>query len=151
MIAIQQPTPEPQHYADAQIAALLDPSSKRDTVLITPGSAMPSVIPKGLHSGMTSRGFVITKDPAKIKIIHEGDEKAVGQALFGFDHDQSKGFDAAAVAHNAAGVPVAELATPMARLGEAVKAAGLLAPEVGGVSVKPRGQAVAERLHGLLG
>jgi hypothetical protein len=129
----------------------MDPSSKRDTVLITPGSAMPTSIPKGLHTGMTKRGFVITKDPAKIKIIHEGDEKAVGQALFGFDHDQSKDFDAGVVAHNAAGVPVAELATPNSKMTEAVKAAGLLAPTGGGVVVKPRGQIVAERVTGLLG
>mgnify|MGYP006266660979 CR=1 FL=1 len=145
------PTPEPSHYADAQIAAILDPSSKRDTVLITPGSAMPTNIPDGLHTGITSRGLVITKNKNKIQIIHEGDDKAVGQALFGYDHDQNNDAEHAVVAKNKAGVPVAELASSSDDLPNAVKAAGLLAPDSGSVSVKPRKQAVAERVASLLG
>jgi hypothetical protein len=104
------PTPEPQRYADAQLMALLDPSSKRDTILITPGSPMPSRIPDGLTVARTSRGIVITSDPAKVKVIDQGSERDVGMALFGYAHDQSKGFDNVAVAMDRAGTPVAELA-----------------------------------------
>jgi len=59
------PTPEPQAYIDAQVASIMDPQSARDTVLVTPGSPMPSAIPQGLTVAKTSRGVVITKNPAK--------------------------------------------------------------------------------------
>ena len=104
------PTPEPQGYADAQLMALLDPSSQRDTILITPGSPMPSRIPDGLTVAQTSRGIVITSDPSKVKIIDQGSERDVGMALFGYAYDQANGFDNVAVARDRAGTPVAELA-----------------------------------------
>jgi len=43
------PTAEPQRYIDAQVASIADPISARDTVLVTPGSPMPSAIPKNLY------------------------------------------------------------------------------------------------------
>lgn len=148
-----QPTPEPQAYIDAQMAALLDPSSARDTVLVTPGSPMPSSIPDGLHVVQTRRGVVITKDPRKAAVIHHGNEKAVGEALFGYAHDQRKGGQHAVVATDRAGVPVAELATPdhAGEIMKALRAASLLAPDGGAVSVQPKQTAIARRLGGLLG
>lgn len=148
------PTPEPRQYVDAQIAAMLDPSSARDTVLITPGSPMPSRIPPGAVVAQTKRGTVITTNPAKIGVIDSGDEEQVGLALFGYGFNQMNGgADMAAIATNAAGIPVAELATS-SQPGEMVKAlnaAGLLAPDGGNVTMKPRKDAALQRLVGLLG
>lgn len=146
----RNPTPEPQLYADAQLMALLDPSSKRDTILITPGSAMPSRIPDGLTVAQTSRGVVITSNPAKVKIIDQGSERDVGMALFGYAHDQAKGFDNVAVAINQAGIPVAELAIKPGQEKQAMRAASLLAPDTGSTNMMSRGDVVNTRLRGLL-
>ena len=146
----RNPTPEPQRYADAQLMALLDPSSKRDTILITPGSAMPSRIPDGLTVAQTSRGIVITSDPSKVKIIDQGSERDVGMALFGYAHDQAKGFDNVAVAINQAGIPVAELAIKPGQEKQAMRAASLLAPDTGSTNMMSRGDVVNTRLRGLL-
>jgi hypothetical protein len=144
------PTPEPQRYADAQIMALLDPSSKRDTILITPGSPMPSRIPDGLTVARTSRGIVITSDPSKVKIIDQGSERDVGMALFGYAHDQAKGFDNVAVAMDRNRTPVAELAIKPGQEKRAMRAASLLAPDTGSTNMMSRGDVVNTRLRGLL-
>jgi hypothetical protein len=146
----RNPTPEPQRYADAQLMALLDPSSKRDTILITPGSPMPSRIPDGLTVAQTSRGIVITSDPSKVKIIDQGSERDVGMALFGYAHDQAKGFDNVAVAMDRAGTPVAELAIKPGQERMAMRAASLLAPDTGLTNMMSRGDVVNTRLRGLL-
>ena len=146
----RNPTPEPQRYADAQLMALLDPSSKRDTILITPGSPMPSRIPDGLTVAQTSRGIVITSDPSKVKIIDQGSERDVGMALFGYAHDQSKGFDNVAVAMDRSGIPVAELAIKPGQERRAMRAASLLAPDTGSTNMMSRGDVVNTRLRGLL-
>ena len=144
------PTPEPQRYADAQLMALLDPSSNRDTILITPGSPMPSRIPDGLTVARTSRGIVITSDPSKVKIIDQGSERDVGMALFGYAHDQAKGFDNVAVAMDRSGTPVAELAIKPGQERRAMMAASLLAPSTGSTNMMSRGDVVKSRLKGLL-
>jgi hypothetical protein len=146
----QNPTPEPQRYVDAQLMALLDPSSKRDTILITPGSPMPSRIPDGLTVAQTSRGIVITSDPAKVRIIDKGSEKDVGMALFGYAHDQTKGFDNVAVAMDRNRIPVAELAINPGQERQAMRAASLLAPDTGSTNMMSRGDVVNTRLRGLL-
>ena len=146
----RNPTPEPQRYADAQLMALLDPSSKRDTILITPGSPMPSRIPDGLTAARTTRGGVITGNATKVKIIDQGSERDVGMALFGYAHDQTKGFDNVAVAINQAGIPVAELAIKPGQERQAMRAASLLAPDTGSTNMMSRGDVVNTRLKGLL-
>ena len=144
------PTPEPQSYANAQLMALLDPSSRRDTILITPGSPMPSRIPDGLTVAQTSRGIVITSDPSKVRIIDQGSERDVGMALFGYSYDQSKGFDNVAVAMDRSGIPVAELAIKPGQERRAMRAASLLAPDTGSTNMMSRGDVVNTRLKGLL-
>jgi hypothetical protein len=144
------PTPEPQRYADAQLMALLDPSSKRDTILITPGSPMPLRIPDGLTVAQTSRGIVITSNPSKVRIIDQGSEKDVGMALFGYAYDQAKGFDNVAVAMDRNRTPVAELAIKPGQERRAMRAASLLAPDTGSTNMMSRGDVVNTRLRGLL-
>lgn len=144
------PTPEPQAYANAQVAAILDPQSGRDTVLITPGSAMPSVIPQGLTVAQTRRGMVITTDPAKVQMIDQGSEEDVGRALFGYGYDQSQGFDSVGVATDQQGVPVAEVAS---RPGDESNVMGLmkmLAPTGGAAKMMPRTAVVDQRVRGLM-
>lgn len=144
------PTPEPQRYVDAQLAALLDPQSKRDTILITPGSPMPSSIPDGLTVAQTSRGVVITSNPKKVKIIDQGSERDVGMALFGYAYDQAKGFDQVAVAMDRNGTPVAELAIKPGQEQKAMRAASKLMPQNGLLDMIGRSDAVNNRVQGLL-
>jgi hypothetical protein len=144
------PTPEPQAYANAQVAALLDPSSSRDTVLITPGSAMPTAIPEGLTVAQTSRGIVITTDPAKVEMIDQGSEEDVGRALFGYGYDQANGFDTVGVATDAAGVPVAEVATRPGDEGAVISLMEMLTPQGGTAKMVPRMDVVGQRVRGLM-
>jgi hypothetical protein len=144
------PTPEPQAYANAQVAALLDPSSSRDTVLITPGSAMPTAIPEGLTVAQTSRGVVITTDPRKVQVIDQGSEEDVGRALFGYGYDQSQGFDTVGVATDAAGVPVAEVATRPGDESAVISLMEMLAPQGGTAKMVPRMDVVGQRVRGLM-
>jgi hypothetical protein len=145
------PTPEPQAYADAQVAAILDPQSGRDTVLITPGSAMPTNIPQGLTVAQTRRGIVITTDPAKVEMIDRGTEEDVGRALFGYGYDQSLGFDSVGVATDSQGVPVAEVAVKPGDEDSVMSLIKMLAPSGGGAKMMPRGDVVSQRVNGLLG
>lgn len=145
------PTPEPQAYANAQVAAIMDPQSARDTILITPGSPMPSQIPQGLTVAETRHGVVITKDPRKIEMIDTGSEEDIGRALFGYGYDQSKGFNQVGVATDAQGTPVAEVA---AKPGDEQQVMGLmkmLAPTGGAAKMMPRTAVVNQRVRGLLG
>lgn len=129
---------------------MVDPSSARDTVLITPGSPLPSSIPPGAIVAKTRRGIVITTRPEKVKIIDEGSEEDVGRALFGYGYDQSQGFQNVGVAQNAAGTPVAEVA---AKPGDEAKVMGLmkmLAPTGGAAKMMPRTAVVDQRVRGLM-
>lgn len=146
-----QPTPEPQSYIDAQVAALMDPRSGRDTVLVTPGSPMPSQIPEGLTVAQTSRGVVITKDPRKVEIIDKGSESDVGMAILGYAYDQSKGFDNVATATNNQGTPVAEIAAEPGDERRAMSLVDMLAPEGGTSKLVPRSSTVDKRVNGLFG
>ena len=111
---------------------------------------MPSRIPDGLTVARTSRGIVITSDPSKVKIIDKGSERDVGMALFGYAHDQAKGFDNVAVAMDRSGTPVAELAIKPGQEKRAMMAASLLAPSTGSTNMMSRGDVVKSRLKGLL-
>lgn len=146
------PQPEPLSYINAQIEALLDPQSSRDTVLITNGSPMPENIPDGLYVGETKHGVVITKDPNKIKLIARGDEREIGQALFGFYHEQQGTEELGVVAKNAQGIPVAELAVPNNPqvMQQALQAAQALAPRNGQVAIDSK-QNILNARAGLLG
>jgi hypothetical protein len=145
------PTPEPQAYADAQVAAIMDPTSARDTVLITPGSAMPSAIPEGLTVAQTSRGVVITRDPRKVQVIDQGTDKDVGMVLFGYAHDQSRGFDNVGVAADAQGTPVAEVAARPGDEKRVMSLVDMLAPMGGSSKMVPRKDVVGSRINGLMG
>ena len=111
---------------------------------------MPTRIPEGLTVAQTSRGVVITSNPAKVKIIDQGSERDVGMALFGYAHDQSKGFNNVAVAKDRNGIPVAELAIKPGQERQAMRAASLLAPDTGSTNMMSRGDVVNTRLKGLL-
>jgi hypothetical protein len=146
-----QPTPEPVQYIDAQIASIMDPQSLRDTVLVTPGSPMPSSIPQGLTVAQTSRGVVITKNPGKVAIIDKGSDEQVGMALFGYAHDQSQGFNNVATATDRMGVPVAEIAAKPGDEQKVMSLVDMLAPEGGTSRLVPRSSTVRSRVSGLLG
>ncbi len=111
---------------------------------------MPSRIPDGLTVAQTSRGIVITSNPEKVKIIDRGSEKDVGMALFGYAYDQAKGFDKVAVAMDRNGTPVAELAVKPGQEKQAMRAASKLMPQQGLLDMIGRGDAVNNRIQGLL-
>lgn len=145
------PTPEPQSYIDAQVASIVDPQSVRDTVLVTPGSPMPSAIPQGLTVAKTSRGVVITKDPSKVQIIDQGTEDEVGMALLGYAYNQRDGYDSVATASDQNGTPVAEIAVRPGDEQRAMSLVDMLAPSGGNSALVPRADTVKRRVSGLLG
>ena len=111
---------------------------------------MPKNIPDGLTVARTSRGVVITSNPAKVQIIDKGSERDVGVALFGYAYDQGKGFDNVAVAMDRMGTPVAEIAIKPGDEKRAMKAASALAPAGGLLEMVSRQDAVGRRIKGLL-
>jgi hypothetical protein len=145
------PTPEPVEYINAQVASIIDPRSARDTVLVTPGSPMPTAIPQGLTVAQTSRGVVITKNPAKVEIIDKGTEDEVGMALLGYAYDQRKGYDNVATATDGSGTPVAEIAAKPGDEKRAMSLVDMLAPEGGSARLVPRAATVRKRMSGLFG
>ncbi len=143
-----QPLPEPRRYLEAQLRALLDPRSSRDTVLVTPGTPMPD-IPAGLHAIETHRGLVITTRPEKAQAVDGEDEVAVGEALFGYGRVQTPDAQLVVQALDADDVPVAEIVTTQAELPQAWHAALACCPTGGRARINTRALAGLERL-GLL-
>ena len=94
---------------------------------------------------------MITRNPAKVKIIDQGSDEDVGLALFGYAHDQSQGFDNVATATNAQGVPVAEVAVKPGDEKRAMSLVDMLAPMGGSSKMVPRKDVVGSRINGLMG
>ena len=140
---MNNPTPEPQSYIDAQAAA-------RDTVLITPGSPLPSFVPEGAKTYYTRRGIVLTTDPRKAMMIDQGTDEDVAQALFGVRLSQDGTEEFAAVARNADGIPVAELAVKPEQMMQGLLAAQMNMPKGGLLSIEPKQELIAQRLKGLM-
>lgn len=138
------PIPEPQSYIDAQVAA-------RDTVLITPGSPLPSFVPPGAQVYHTRRGIVLTSDPRKAMMIDRGTDEDVSEALFGVRLQQDGTETQAAVARNADGIPVAEIALKPGQMMQGLLAAQMSLPKGGLLSIEPKEQLIAKRLKGLMG
>lgn len=141
---MNNPTPEPQSYIDAQVAA-------RDTVLITPGSPLPSFVPPGAQVYYTRRGIVLTTDPRKAAMIANGTDEDVSEALFGVRLSQDGSETSAAVARNADGVPVAEIALKPGQMMQGLLAAQMNLPKGGLLSVEPKQDLIEQRMRGLVG
>ena len=146
------PTPEPESQGtiDAQARALVDDSSSKDTLLITPGSPLPSpgILPEGLDPVQTPRGQVISTNPEVVANPPQT-EAEEGAVLFGPQarpRDQSDGTVVQAL--DAEGIPVAEIATSRQepdRLNADLLQAENLAPAGGRVHISTAEEAVALR------
>ena len=118
------PPPSPDEQMLAQFEAMLDPSSGRDAVLVTPGSRVPDVeLPAGVERvGVQPYGFIYTSnshlagDLRKASIEGLFSDPSCGDRLIGWALFQAAGVngvpvqaDVAVLALNAAGVRVSEV------------------------------------------
>lgn len=144
---IENVVPETQAQIDAQAAAVADPTSDKQTLLVTPGSPEPSTPVPGATEVETPLGKVITKDEAVIAAPPQT-EAEMGKALYGAAGEQGKPADAdrAVVAQDAQGRPVAEIAAGPSTLEAARAEAQAQAPEGGRVVERDPREVLAERI-----
>lgn len=65
-VPVEGIVPEAKRDIDAQLAAIVDDTSGKDTMLVTKGDPVPATLPEGLQAVETRQGTVISKNPAKI-------------------------------------------------------------------------------------
>ncbi|MGH1374437.1 MAG: thermonuclease family protein [Cellvibrionaceae bacterium] len=143
------PSTESQQVIDAQAAAVSDPTSTKDSIQITDGSPPPSegVLPEDIIQVDAENGPVFTTNPETAAIIEAtgGDQKSVGQALYGAEDGKAGTDGTTIVARNAQGVPVSEFLTSETRVEEDIAKAEGHAPEGGSVEVATVESVLKER------
>jgi hypothetical protein len=140
-----QPAPESQKTIDAQMAAITDPRSAKDAMLVTPGSPMPADIPDNIIRVETPRGTVLTTNQEAASAIKADPSIAtMGKYIVGVDG--GKPLDATHVvqALDEHGTPVSEVATNKAGQIKAVIAMREHSP-LGQTRTIPIEQALSER------
>lgn len=144
------PIPEPQATIDAQAAAVADPTSAKDTMLVTPGSPLPSTEVPGAEAVETPQGTLITTDPAKAAAA-PASEAEMGAALYGAAGADGKPVDADRVveAVNAEGQPVTQIVAGPSNIEAARAEAAAHAPEGGAVRERDPREVIAERAEGI--
>lgn len=65
-VPVENIVPEAPQDIAAQLAAIADESSGKDTMLVTKGDPVPAALPEGVRAVETRQGTVISKNPAKI-------------------------------------------------------------------------------------
>ena len=83
-------------------------------------------------------------------MIDQGTDEDVAQALFGVRLSQDGTEEFAAVARNADGIPVAELAVKPEQMMQGLLAAQMNMPKGGLLSIEPKQELIAQRLKGLM-
>ncbi len=121
--------PEATGVIEAQIEALQDPATPKDSVFVANGSAMPASIPEGLTVQKGESGTLITSDPQKAQLFEDDESDETVAGILGYQ--QSKGDIAAAVqagegvstlvVRNDAGIPIHEEAVSDSQLEAAHK------------------------------
>jgi len=146
----QTPIPEPQTTIDAQAAAVADPTSAKDTMLVTPGSPMPSEEIPGAQKVETPQGTVITTNAEKAATAPKT-EAEIGALLFGDAGAEGKPADGDRIieATDATGRPVTQIVAGPSNLEAARAEAGAQAPEGGEVRERDPREVIAERTAGL--
>ncbi len=127
------PTPEPQRDTAAQIAAVRDPKSGKDTALITPDSAQ-DVDTNGLEVIDTPKGRFVTNNPYKAAFIREKKDKLDEQQIadiLGYGGTKADSDGTVIQAQDAAGNVVHEEATSQGAKADATARAEAAMPEGG--------------------
>lgn len=139
--------PESQADTRAQIEAILDPTSGKDTALITQNSA-PAEIPEGLAVIETNQGTVVTSNPEKAAAVEStGGQLSTDQvgALLDYTTPKAETDGTVVQAKDAAGNVVHEEATNQQNIEQAATIAQEKAPEGGSVQVTDAQAALQER------
>lgn len=129
--------PESQADTRAQIEAILDQTSGKDTALITQNSA-PAEIPEGLAVIETNQGAVVTSNPEKAAAVEStGGQLSTDQvgALLDYTTPKAETDGTVVQAKDAAGNVVHEEATNQQNIEQAAAIAQEKAPDGGSVQV----------------
>lgn len=145
-------TAEPVSDTLAQIRAIRDPSSGKDTALVTPNSEIPGGALDPLLDGLTvvetNQGLLVTSNPEKAAAIEAAGGQLttdqIGQ-LLGYTTRKGETDGAVVQATDAAGNVVHEEATNAANLEAAAARAEEMAPDGGQVQVTDAVEALARR------
>jgi len=146
------PIPESQQVIDAQAAAVIDPTSTRDTMLVTPGSPRPRLsLPPGamerrqLRTQDGRQNEILTSNP-QVAATVEPTVQSIGAAVYGNEMGKPADADGSVVvARNAEGVPVSEEATSPTTVADALSRAEGAAPAGGSVELSQLEYTIGER------
>lgn len=142
------PTPEPKQYIQAQADSI--GKGLRDTVLITPGSALPDSVPEGAKVYYTRKGIVLTTNPIKAAMIHNGTDEDISFALFGLPSQQTGRETLAAVVKDENNLPIAEIALNPSNTIQVMQQLQNMVPVGGLLSVESKNKSISNRFKGLL-
>jgi hypothetical protein len=143
------PAPESEATINAQMRAITDQSSTKDTMIVTPGSPMPENMPEGILQVETPDGVVLTTNQEKADAIaqaEDGDrERILGMALY--DRPEGKeGSDGLVIrVLDKDGNPISEIATSFETLQRDIESAEGMATAGGSVRVSTAGQTLRAR------
>ena len=144
LLGLTPSLPEPGPDARAQLAALHDVTSKKDTAFFPPGSKLPRRLPPGVHSVARREGRLATTDPKKATMFAKTPTLTDDhmRRLLGYTEDKLsaiasgapsvvEGFAHGGVVHgqlaSPAGLPLAVAAARRAAPGAAVRVVSPLA------------------------
>lgn len=139
--------PEPLADTQAQIAAVRDPSSGKDSALITPNSRT-EVDTAGLMRVETNQGIFVTSSPEKAAMAQQNAQALTAEqvgALLGYTTPKQDTDGTMVQARDADGNVVHEESTNVANIEVAKERARRMAPEGGSVDVTNAEATVAER------
>lgn len=147
----QQIRPESLATIAAQLDAIRDPSSAKDTMIVTPGSPMPPDT-NGLHQIETNQGTIVTSNPDKAQAILDAHGQLTGDMvgqLLGYTGPKSQSDGTVVQALDRNGNVVHEEMTNATSLPNAMHNANLMAPEGGTVQVTNVNDALQKRQAGV--
>ena len=144
----EQIQPESQETIDAQAAAVVDPTSTKDTLHVTQGTPAPSIeIPDAEVVDDGIGGAIVTTDPAKAQLVREEGptEQVIGQVLYGVENGKQDTDGTMLVARDAEGIPVSEVLTNADNFEADATTAEQHAPEGGTVEISDPQTVLEER------
>ncbi|WP_425387525.1 hypothetical protein, partial [Desulfovibrio inopinatus] len=149
--AATPPFPESSHNIAAQLEAIQNPQSGKRAMLVTPGSPLPTALPKGVHPVATQHGTILTTDHVLRDLIpYDIDEETLGKVVLGAPSVRpAPGSGVVAQALDDKGRVISETQVDPSQTEEAVQAMQDHSP-TGHTRVISTGQALQERHDGFL-
>lgn len=147
-----RPIPESEEQVSAQIRAMLDRSSSKDSVLITEDSGQPDLsdLPDNVIKKETLGGLLLTTNAAKAaradQITEENEDAVLGEILYNRQGGKANTDGLAVVGYDADGVPVVEIASNVDSMDADVAEARKQTPAGGSVRVTTGDQVIRDRV-----